>query len=157
MHSGGWRAVRREERSAPPREDINKHHLKFSEPRHCQDPGGRVAAGSLLPSLSRDVDHQPLWWCSRAPGVLRRVALFDAAPEPPCSWAERGNDWKGAALGNRKSAEWPPWCGVLEIGTSILILPPLTVWIRASPFLYFSLFAHPLNRKIISTMHDCCV
>ena len=22
-----------------PREDINKHHLKFSEPRHCQDPG----------------------------------------------------------------------------------------------------------------------
>lgn len=143
-----------------PREDINKYHLKFSEPRHCQDPGGGWAtAGSLLPSLSRDVDHLPLWWCSRAPGMLRSVALSDAAPSPPCSWAGRGNAWKGAALGNRAQiwALWPPWCGVLEIGISILILPPLTVWIRASPSLYFSLFAHPLNRKIISTMHGCCV
>ena len=61
MHSGGWRAVGKEERSAPPREDINKLHLKFSEPRHCQDPGEGVTAGSLLPSLSRDVGHQLLW------------------------------------------------------------------------------------------------
>ena len=94
-----------------PREDINKHHLKFSAPRHCQDPGGGWAtAGSLLPSLSRDVDHLPLWWCSRAPGVIRSVALFDAAPSPPCSWAGRGNAWKGAALGNRAQiwALWPP-------------------------------------------------